>query len=97
MCNNNPKSAPLINGRPFVLCWRCCGAVCGLLFILILNRFYKFTINPLIFLILIMPASVDWFFTRIEFKKGNNRTRFITGSLIGISIGLLELSFMKYL
>lgn len=92
ICNNNPESAPVVNGKPFILCWRCCGTVVGLLLLLSAYRIHRFDVNAVLTAALIVPASVDWLLIRFHRKNGNNSVRFATGALLGISIGMLEIS-----
>ena len=91
ICNNNSNSAPVLNGRPFFLCWRCCGAICGLFFSAIVSIFFRFPFdNYVVLFLLIIPAVLDYSLNRLNLKKENNKLRFITGILLGISIGYVE-------
>lgn len=91
ICNKDPSSAPIFRGKPFVFCWRCLGAFVGLAFILIINYIHAVGFAELSLLSLgFIPATIDYFLNKAKIKKPNNKVRFFTGILLGISIGGME-------
>lgn len=96
ICNNNPSSAPHINGRCFVLCWRCTGAAVGALItsciVLALN--YSLFFSPPVF-VLGIPACVDYFLTRGKIIQPNNLRRFLSGILLGVMFAMLIITALQ--
>lgn len=45
-----------------------------------------------IFLVLCLPALVDWGLQKINIRESNNVFRFISGFLLGVSILFIELN-----
>lgn len=92
LCNNNPASAPHINGKCFFLCWRCTGAVVGA-FVAIVSSFIVDCILAKYFVIylLALPAAIDYFLTRAKIVHPNNVRRFISGILLGIPVAAIVL------
>lgn len=95
ICNNDPASAPVVNGKPFILCWRCCGAAVGLvLAAMILGTRIPEAVtwtDAGIIVLLALPAVIDHAMNRFGLKRKSNRLRFITGIMLGISGGMTEL------
>lgn len=92
LCNNNPLSAPSINGKTFIICWRCCGAVVGIFAAMITRKLgVSLRFNLSIILLLVFPATLDYVMNRFRLKKQNNKMRFLTGILLGYAIGLIEI------
>ena len=94
ICNNNPSSAPSINGKCFFLCWRCTGGILGAM--LIISIIFLANINTtirssLISIVLIIPATVDYVLIRIKAIKPCNIRRFVTGFLLGGAVGHITL------
>lgn len=96
ICNNNPSSAPHINGRCFWLCWRCTGVVAGAfittIFTFITDCSWK--IIPIVFL-LSLPACADYCCIRKKVILPSNRRRFITGVLLGIPVSMVFFSILE--
>lgn len=96
LCNNNPSSAPIIYGKTFFLCWRCCGAAVGILIVMITYTFVPiFKCNRTLMIILIFPAMLDYVMNRINVKKPSNKIRFLTGILLGNAVGMMEILLMN--
>lgn len=92
LCNNNPLSAPSINGKTFIICWRCCGAVVGIFVAMITRKLgASLGFNQSVILLLVLPATLDYVMNRLGLKKQNNKIRFLTGILLGYAIGLIEI------
>src|SRR5690606_36848410 len=97
ICNNNPSSAPLMNGRTFFVCWRCTGGVLGgfisILFCFILDITLDF--RYLLTIFLIVPGTIDYFLGRLYILKPNNWRRFATGILLGVPVGIISLLILQ--
>ena len=95
ICNNNPNSAPMIDGVPFLLCWRCTGAVLGIATGLILQKIIPSAYDDLSSLKLVvifsLPALIDFSLNRLRLKKESNIMRFITGVSLGLAIAQMEI------
>lgn len=95
ICNHNPSSAPTINGKCFILCWRCTGAIVGALLLFVALFYMNAGSNISLELLLIplaFPALVDYVLIRRGIIPPSNRRRFVTGALLGI-----PLSFPLYI
>jgi len=97
LCNNNPDSAPQINGKPFLLCWRCVGAIIGILISLIVFNHLKVSAKMTVVALLSIPAILDYALNRLKFKRESNKLRFITGVLLGIAVGYVEILLLSIL
>lgn len=98
LCNNDPSAAPVICGKTFYLCWRCCGAVIGILFFLLINVIRPFMdIKCMWVILLASPAIIDYSMNRIGVKKASNVLRFITGLCVGNSVAMIEIIVVNYL
>ena len=94
VCHQRPERCFWIAGKPMVICSRCFGVYLGLLigFILpvafreILHLDIEITFGILIFSII--PMALDGFSQLIGLRTSNNKARFITGLLAGISLGI---------
>lgn len=92
LCNNDSSSAPVICGKTFYLCWRCCGAIVGLFLALFVN-----TISPIIYInyiwipVLAVPAMIDYCMNKTALKKPSNKLRFCSGLLLGCSVAVIEI------
>lgn len=97
ICNKNPSSAPNINGKSFILCWRCIGGGVGG-FIMILTTFIfkiEHSTNNFYYFLLAAPAVVDYSLIRAELIRPSNVRRFITGVLLGMSVSIILLIFLN--
>ena len=96
ICNNNPSSAPHINGKYFWLCWRCTGVVIGAFIITVFTFIIdcSWHITPILFL-LALPACVDYFITRKKIIRESNFRRCASGILLGIPLGITLLHLLK--
>jgi len=96
LCNNNPSSAPHINGKCFFLCWRCTGAVLGIFLLLCLSFIchYRYTLKLELFL-LVLPAFFDYYLIKLKIMKANNFRRFVTGMPLGFFITIILLSLLN--
>ena len=95
ICNNNPDSAPLVNGAPFFFFLICTGAVLGIAAGLIIQKtipsvFAELSSMELI-VILSLPAVIDFSLNRFRLKKESNTMRFITGISLGLAIAQMEM------
>ena len=87
LCNNNSQSAPHINGKCFILCWRCIGVLTGVLTVSVLRLWFDVSIeeNDLLYsIVMILPAYVDYVLIRCRLIRPNNIRRFFTGVLLGV-------------
>lgn len=93
LCNNNPASAPCFNGKCFLLCWRCTGALVASLIITIISftMNYSWSLRPVLFL-LVIPASIDYILTRKHIISPSNFRRFTTGLMLGLPSTMIILS-----
>lgn len=97
LCNNNPSSAPHINGYCFILCWRCTGGITGVCFWYIINRivYLDFKIEKIFYLCLLtVPACIDYILIKANKAKPSNFRRFVTGCLLGVPVGELVLRLL---
>ena len=91
LCNNNPSSAPLINGKVFILCWRCIGAILGIVVATVLWRISVLTIslsNTVLFSVLFIPGAIDYFGIKLGIVTANNLRRMVTGMMIGFPFAM---------
>ena len=90
------------------LCARCSGVVLGFTMVILLEgllAIYSYvTLNAVmvpIVMILAVPASIDWITQSWGNRHSDNRTRLLTGLLLGVGIGLASLldlpSLTKYM
>ncbi|MCZ6613070.1 MAG: DUF2085 domain-containing protein [Thaumarchaeota archaeon] len=90
------------------LCARCSGVVLGFTMVILLEgllAIYSYvTLNAVmvpIVMILAVPASIDWITQCWGNRHSDNRTRLLTGLLLGVGIGLASLldlpSLTKYM
>jgi uncharacterized membrane protein len=89
LCNHCPERAPHFGGLIFFLCWRCTGILLGLLLALVSVRVVYGANGPqeiIWLLVLSAPGMIDVYRQKIKGKPSNNKRRFITGLLAGISI-----------
>lgn len=89
ICNNNPSSAPCINGKVFFLCWRCSGVLIGVVIITLLFFSGRIDVSIKMVLqssILGLPALADYIGIRVNMFRPNNMRRAITGILLGVPI-----------
>lgn len=94
LCNNNPNSAPQLNGRTFYLCWRCFGSFIGIIIIFLINELFSIHFTISLFLFFSIPAIIDYFANRFEIKEPRNSLRFLTGLMLGVSIGGMIMHFV---
>lgn len=95
ICNHTPSSAPKINRKCFILCWRCTGVIVGALLLFVALFYMNAGSNISLELLLIplaFPAPVDYVLIRSGIIPPSNRRRFVTGVLLGI-----PLSFPLYI
>jgi uncharacterized membrane protein len=100
-CNRIPERAPHIGNFCFPLCYRCLGAVFGMAATCILHGtgylHIEFGYGTMGWMILLsLPA---FFHHRMENKWGirtRNRTRFVTGLLLGFAIEIPLVGWLFY-
>lgn len=97
LCNGKPETAPHICGCTFLLCWRCTGAVCGLIVFFLFEKIFLDNCSSLFICFLCIPAVVDFYLNKYELKKPNNMLRFFTGVLLGMSFGCVEILLVNCL
>lgn len=96
LCNNNPESAPHINGRCFWLCWRCIGVISSTFVVTFLSFVFDYDLKmKMAYFLLIIPACVDYFLIRAKITRASNLRRFIAGAMLGIPITVTLLSFLN--
>ena len=85
-------------GRNVYLCARCTGIYSGILIVLI-SWFLGFNFPTWLYLplfsILPIPSAVDWITQSCNIRESRNSIRICTGSLFGVSQGLLLLMLVK--
>lgn len=92
LCNNNPSSAPHINGKCFFLCWRCTGAVVGAFGTIVISFITDCVLAKyFVVYLLALPAVIDYFLTRAKLIQASNVRRFISGVLLGIPLATIAL------
>lgn len=91
LCNLRKERAPIINGKCFVLCWRCTMVIVGMILsVLSLKGKLYFDYGCLIIAILLMiPMLIDGFRQRYSKYVSTNFKRAVTGFLFGISMGMV--------
>jgi len=87
LCNKRPERAPHICGHVFPLCWRCTGALVGVILVDIIYLSLSPKISIMLPLsILCIPMLIDVYRQyRLKLMSTNPR-RFYTGFLCGIAI-----------
>lgn len=92
LCNNNPSSAPHINGNCFFLCWRCTGAVAGAFAATVFSFIVDCILaKHFVVYLLALPAVIDYILTRTKIVQPSNVRRFISGVLFGIPLAAIVL------
>ena len=86
-----------IGQRDLYLCARGVGRYSGLIALFIMNSFLgvPLWLYPYGFVFFPLPSTIDWATQKIGLRESNNSTRVSTGFLLGVSQGLLILSFIK--
>ena len=79
------------------LCARGTGRYSGLVAAFIMNFFLEIPIwlYPVSFVFFPLPSTIDWATQKIGLRESSNSIRVSTGLLIGVSQGLLIISFLK--
>lgn len=95
LCNGKSEAAPTIMGKTFFLCWRCTGGVFGVALYLVCNVIIPEEVKKMI-LVLCVPAVVDFYLNKYRKKRPSNKMRFLTGLLMGISVGCFETIIANY-
>lgn len=82
-----------IRGRKLYLCARCTGMLSGIYAAIFLLPLLQSFVSPTIALIILitfpLPAILDWLSQYGGMRESNNRTRVVSGLLLGFSIGSL--------
>ncbi|WP_075968009.1 DUF2085 domain-containing protein [Murdochiella massiliensis] len=92
LCNNNPSSAPHINGKCFFLCWRCTGAVVRAFGTIVITFITDCVLaKDFVIYLFALPAGIDYFLTRSKLIRASNVRRFITGARLGIPLATIAL------
>ena len=97
LCNNNPSSAPHINGHCFILCWRCTGGIIGVFIWHLINKivYLDFKIEEVFYLcLLILPACIDYILINSNIIKPSNIRRFLTGCLLGFPVAEIVMQLL---
>jgi len=83
--------------RDLYLCARGTGRYSGLIAALIINIFLEIPtgLYPVSFVFFPLPSTIDWASQRIGLRESKNSIRVSTGFLLGVSQGLLIISFLK--
>jgi len=87
-------------GNEIRLCARCTGYIIGLFTVLTINNTSGFSIfstlndtyQLILCILLVIPLAFDWITQTWEFRKSNNRLRFLTGLILGLGVALLSFS-----
>lgn len=95
ICNGKSETAPHIYGHTFVLCWRCTGGVLGLALYLLFEKIFVDLMGIIHFFF--VPAVIDFYLNKYKMKKPNNKLRFVTGVMLGMSLGSIEMLLIKFL
>ena len=88
VCHQMADRSLGINGHMFAVCVRCFGFYLGGLFISLIYWF-KSDISMWklsYYILLIMPATIDFIFEKIDLYTNLESLRFITGLLLGIAV-----------
>lgn len=84
--------------NPIYICARCSGLISGLIFSIAFAKYFDKIIiisYPIIFVICLIPGTLDWIYHHLNKWKSNNIIRVSTGFLLGIPIGLV-ISYTLY-
>lgn len=93
ICHKNPERTFRYKNNYFPICSRCTGFYLGILVSFPIIFFYLeyFQMINLFFLglVFLIPMFLDGSTQFLEFRKSNNKLRFITGLIGGLGIGIL--------
>ncbi|MHA1786058.1 MAG: DUF2085 domain-containing protein [Candidatus Helarchaeota archaeon] len=75
------------------LCTRCTGMVLGFIISLLINFIFipymPWNLALLFMILMIIPPVLDWSTQRLKKRESNNKLRFITGFLLGVSFTMI--------
>jgi len=80
------------------ICARCLGLISGLFFSIAFAKYFNKIIlisYPIIYVICLIPGTLDWIYHNLNKWKSNNIIRISTGFLLGIPIGIV-ISYTLY-
>jgi uncharacterized membrane protein len=100
ICHRLPERTFNIKGHYFPVCSRCTGLLLGFLsfFIFLYFNHIPYSINLLIFSVLIMfPTVIDGYTQLIGLRESNNALRFFTGLIGGIGMVICMIIFFKFI
>lgn len=84
LCHRIPERSFFIKGKQFPICARCTGILIGyflgIVYLLLVSKY-----NLLLELSLMVPIAIDGTGQYLGYWTSNNRRRFLTGILAGIS------------
>lgn len=94
LCHQIPERSFWILGDPLAVCARCFGIYSGLFLGaiglgLIGKTRYDNPISPLWVFVALAPIGIDWSLTYLGIWENTGLSRFATGSILGISCGLI--------
>jgi uncharacterized membrane protein len=87
-----------LGNKILYLCARCTGLLFGVIFSIFFFYFYSniYVIPfPFIFVVCVIPGTLDWIYHNLDRWKSNNFIRVSTGFLLGIPIGFFILSLVS--
>lgn len=89
LCHQKPERSFFYKGHQFPVCARCTGAYLGIaigvLWYLMIAMPYNWNMVYLATL-MALPAVIDGGTQYLNFRESNNKLRFVTGLLLGISL-----------
>lgn len=94
LCHQIPERSFWILGNPVAVCARCSGIYSGLFLGAVGLGFIGKThhdnpISPLWLFAALVPIGIDWSLTHLEIWENTGLSRFVTGSILGTSCGLI--------
>ncbi|MHA1301517.1 MAG: DUF2085 domain-containing protein [Candidatus Helarchaeota archaeon] len=86
-----------IRGKEVHFCARCSGVILSFIVALFVIYFMEIeleaTFSLILATILVIPVVFDWGTQKLGYRESINSIRFITGSLLGIGISLLQFTY----
>lgn len=90
-CHQRPERSFFIKGKQFPICARCTGELAGLIIGFLGWLFIQLPSS--VYILLLIPMTVDGFIQLLTPYESTNLKRFLTGCLFGY--GLISLFFMS--
>lgn len=88
LCNLKPDRAPHINGKAFILCWRCSMVIISFMFVHVLYfyRIVDFKLEWWQIGLLLCPLVIDGLVQKYTAYESNNLKRIVTGGMFGVGV-----------